>query len=69
MWFFPFHPEPEGQFWSGPAAVEVAASHLERLHESPEENADGVTLAEEFDESGSTEEAEKAQVDEVILRR
>lgn len=44
-------------------------SHLEGLHKSPEENADGVTLAEEFDESGSTEEAEKAQVDEVILRR
>lgn len=52
-----------------PAAVVVAVSHLERLHESPEENADGVALAEEFDESGSTEEAEKAQVDEVILRR
>lgn len=47
----------------------VAVSHLEGLHESPEKNADGVTLAEELDESGSTEEAEKAQVDEVILRR
>lgn len=47
----------------------AAWSHLEGLHERPEENADGVTLAEKFDESGSTEEAEKAQVDEVILRR
>lgn len=44
-------------------------AHLEGLHEGPEENADGVTLSEEFDESGSTEEAEKAQVDEIILRR
>lgn len=55
--------------WPGPTAVVVAVSHLEGLHESPEKNADGVTLAEELDESGSTEEAEKAQVDEVILRR
>lgn len=48
---------------------EQPLAHLEGLHEGPEENADGVTLPEEFDESGGTEETEKAQVDEVILRR
>lgn len=42
-------------------------AHLERLHEGPEKNADGVTLPEEFDEPGCSEEAEEAQVDEVIL--
>lgn len=31
------------------------------------EESDGVTLTEEFDEPGSSEEAEEAQVDEVIL--
>lgn len=46
-----------------------AGAHLEGLHKGPEKNSDGVTLTEEFDEPGSSEEAEEAQVDEVILGR
>lgn len=51
------------QPWAGGGAV----AHLERLHKGPEKNSDGVTLTEEFDEASSSEEAEEAQVDEVIL--
>lgn len=42
-------------------------AHLERLHKGPEKNSNGVTLTEEFDEPRRSEEAEEAQVDEVIL--
>lgn len=31
--------------------------HLEGLDEGPQQDADGVALAEQFDEPGSTEEA------------
>lgn len=47
----------------------ASGAHLEGLHKGPEEDSDGVTLSEEFDEPGSSEEAEKTQVDEVILGR
>lgn len=47
----------------------ASGAHLEGLHKGPEKNSDGVTLTEEFDEPGSSEEAEEAQVDEVILGR
>ena len=66
---FLISPRVKDLLWLGPAAGAAALAHLEGLHEGPEENADGVTLPEEFDESGGTEETEKAQVDEVILRR
>ena len=49
------------------SAMGRAVAHLERLHKGPEKDSDGVTLTEEFDETGSSEEAEEAQVDEVIL--
>lgn len=47
----------------------AAQAHLEGLHKGPEKNSDGVTLTEELDESGSSEEAEETQIDEVILGR
>lgn len=47
----------------------ASGAHLEGLHKGPEKDSDGVTLSEEFDEPGSSEEAEKTQVDEVILGR
>lgn len=67
---------PSRSPWSGggagpgtafPLSPGQGGAHLERLHESPEKDPDGVTLTEEFDEPGSSEEAEEAQVDEVIL--
>lgn len=56
------HPRGEGQ---GTRAV--PGLHLEGLDEGPQQDADGVALAEQLDESGSTEEAEEAEVDEVVL--
>lgn len=52
----------------GQALSGHARPHLEGLDEGPEQDADGVALAEQLDESGSTEEAEEAQVDEVVLQ-
>ena len=42
---------------------------LERLHEGPEEDADGVALPEKLHQAGSSEQTEKADVDEVFLRK
>ena len=39
---------------------------LEGLDKSPEQDADGLALAEQFDETGGAEEAEEADVDEVL---
>lgn len=44
-----------------------ATPHLEGLHEGPEQDADGVALAQQLDEPGSAEETQKAEVDEVVL--
>lgn len=45
-----------------------AQPHLEGLDEGPEQDSDGVALAEQLDEPGGTEEAEEAEVDEVVLQ-
>lgn len=45
-----------------------AQPHLEGLDEGPEQDADGVALAEQLDEPGGPEEAEEAEVDEVVLQ-
>ena len=42
---------------------------LERLHEGPEEDADGVALPQQLHQAGSSEQTEKADVDEVFLRK
>ncbi len=40
---------------------------LEGLHESPEQDPDGVALSQQLDEPGGPEETQKADVDEVFL--
>ena len=42
-------------------------SNLERLHECPQEDPDGVALPEQLDEAGSSEQTEEPNVDEVFL--
>lgn len=65
-----FYIQPEqGGHPRSPGPAVGTRTHLEGLHKGPEKNADGVTLTEKFDEPGSSEETEKAQVDEVILGR
>lgn len=43
-------------------------SYFERLHESPEEDANGVALPEQFHQSRSTEQAQEAEVQELLVR-
>lgn len=50
-------------------ASPIPKAHLEGLHECPEQDADGVALAEELDEPGCAEEPQEAEVDEVVLRK
>lgn len=50
-------------------ASHLPKTHLKRLHEGPEQDADSVTLAKEFDKSGCPEEPQEAEVDEVVLRK
>lgn len=45
----------------------VPGLYLEGLDEGPLQDADSVALAQQLDEPGSTEEAEKAEVDEIVL--
>lgn len=60
-------PQPARQ-GRGQASPGHAQPHLEGLDEGPEQNADGVALAEQLDESCGAEEAEEAEVDEVVLQ-
>lgn len=43
--------------------------HLEGLHEGPEQDADGVALAQQLDEPRGAEQPQEAEVDEVVLRK
>jgi hypothetical protein len=42
--------------------------YLEGLNKGPEQDADGLSLPEQFDEPGSPEQSQETQVDEVILQ-
>lgn len=44
-------------------------THLEGLDKGPQQDADGVTLAKQLDQPRSSEEAEEAEVDEIVLQR
>ena len=44
-------------------------SYFERLYKCPEQNSDGVTLSQEFDETSSSEQTKKSYVDEIFLKR
>lgn len=44
-------------------------AHLEGLDKGPQQDADGVTLAKQLDQPRSSEEAEEAEVDEIVLQR
>lgn len=59
---------PLAQRGRGQALPGHARPHLEGLDKGPEQDADGVALAEQLDKPGSTEEAEEAKVDEVVLQ-
>lgn len=45
-----------------------AVAYFERLHESPEEDANGVALSEQFHQSRSTEQAQEAEIQELLVR-
>lgn len=44
-------------------------SHLEGLNEGPQKDADGVSLPQQLDEAGGSEEPQETQVDHFILGR
>lgn len=46
-----------------------AGTYLEGLDEGPEQNADGVPLAQELDETRRSEQTQEAQTDEVVLEK
>lgn len=46
-----------------------APLYLKGLDKGPQQDADGVALAEQLDQPCCSEEAEEAQVDEVVLQR
>ena len=48
---------------------ELYKRYLERLYECPEEDADRVSLSEQLDEPGRSEETQEAEADEGILQR
>jgi hypothetical protein len=48
--------------------VQSPVLYLEWLYKGPEQDADGVTLSEEFDESGSAEQTQESHIEEVFLR-
>lgn len=50
-------------------ALTGALRYLKGLDEGPQQDADGVALAKQFDQPCRSEEAEEAQVDEVVLQR
>jgi hypothetical protein len=61
--------EPEfvaQKFFEIPASEHTR--YLEWLHEGPEENPDGVSLAQQFHQPSSSEEAQETHVDEVFLK-
>lgn len=41
----------------------AGASHLEGLHEGPQQDPDGVTLAQQLDEAGGSEQLQEAEVE------
>lgn len=43
--------------------------HLEGLDEGPQQDADGVALPQQLDEAGSSEQPQKAQVQQPVLLR
>lgn len=49
--------------WLRPAQC----TYLEGLYEGPQQDADGFSLPEKFDEAGRPEEPQEAEVDEVLL--
>lgn len=46
---------------------QLMMSHLKRLYKGPEQDANGVALAQKFDKTGRSEEAQETQVDHLVL--
>lgn len=46
----------------------LMTEYLEGLDEGPQQNADGLALSQQLDETSCSEEPQEAQVDEVILQ-
>ena len=42
---------------------------LKRLYKCPKEDADGVALAEQFDEAGGSKQSQKSDIDEIFLHQ
>lgn len=42
-------------------------THLEGLNEGPQEDADGVSLSQQLDETSCSEEPQEAQIDHFVL--
>lgn len=45
----------------------VSVAHLEGLHEGPQQDADGVALPQQLDETSRSEQSQEAQVDHLVL--
>jgi hypothetical protein len=46
----------------------VDKSYLKRLNKCPEKNSDGVTLSQELDQTSSSKESQKSDIDEIFLK-
>ena len=46
----------------------IVCTHLKALHESPEENPDGVSLSQQLDQAGRTEQTEETDIEKVFLK-
>lgn len=47
--------------------VVCVLTHLEGLNEGPKQNADGVSLPQQFDEPGRSEQPQETQVNQLVL--
>ena len=47
----------------------MRSTHLERLNEGPQKNADGVTLTKELDETSGTEQPQERHVHAIRLQK
>ena len=46
----------------------ILKSYLKRLNECPEQNSDGVTLSQQFDQPSRSEESQESDVDKIFLK-
>lgn len=49
--------------------ADIKGPNLKRLDKGPEQDTDGVALPQELDESGSSEQPQETEVDQLVLLR